>query len=57
MNFSKFLRTPVFTEHLWTTACIETDIGKSIKFYKVTVLYRIFVLAQNGILSQVKHLV
>ena len=57
VNFAKFLRTTVFTEHLRTTASIETDIGKSIKFYKVTVLYRIFVLAQNGISSHVKHLV
>ena len=24
MNFEKFLRTPYFTEHLWTTASIQT---------------------------------
>ena len=23
MNFAKFLRTPFFTEHLWTTASVD----------------------------------
>ena len=31
MNFAKFLRTPFFTEHLWTTACDQCSFSILLK--------------------------
>ena len=36
MNFAKFLRTPFFTEHLWTTASIIRTVKCEILANKKT---------------------
>ena len=48
MNFAKFLRAPLVTEHLWATVLsIESEIAKALCDFYVCSVYFILVLAST----------